>query len=498
MASLSFKHIPGTVRVPGTYFEFVPEPGTAPQNLRTLLIGQVLAGTPLASATEAVLCTSPGSVKAAAGAGSMLARMASRYIARDGFGEVWALPLLDDPAAVAATGTVTFGGATAAAGTLPLYVGGQLVSVLDGPGLAPADLAASVADAVNGAQDLPVTAAAAASAVTLTAKHKGEAGNHIDIRVAYRGAQGGEAVPAGRTVAVTPMAGGATNPQLGTALLALADLPFEVICCPYTDSGSLDAMRQLMDDNTGRWSWSRKLYGEVYAARAVATLGEAQSFGASRNDPHVCVLPIQGSPTPPEEVAAEVAAVVMASVRNDPSIPIQYAPTGIQAPTPSNRWSLKDRNTLLFYGLSTFRVVADGTVELERLVTTYQTNEAGVPDISYLDVETLHTLGFIVRDLDTYMTTRFKQVKLAADGTLIPGGVAMVTPKVLKATLDTRYRYLCDVPGVAQDAAGFAKESRVELAAASGYPGRVNFYAPARLMGQLRGMMFQVAFSKPS
>ena len=50
MASLSFNHIPATVRVPGTYFEFVPEAGTAPQNLRTLLIGQVLAGSPLASA----------------------------------------------------------------------------------------------------------------------------------------------------------------------------------------------------------------------------------------------------------------------------------------------------------------------------------------------------------------------------------------------------------------------------------------------------------------
>lgn len=498
MTALSFSRIPGTVRVPGTYFEFVPEPGSAPQNLRTLLIGQVLTGSPWASVTDAVLCTSLGAVRAAAGAGSMLARMAARYIGRDGFGEVWALPLLDDPAAAAAKGTITLGGAATAFGTLPLYIGGQLVSVLDVPGLALADLAASVVDTVNSQADLPVTATATAAAITLTAKHKGANGNDIDIRVAYRGAQGGEAVPAGRTVVVTSMAGGSANPQLDLALLALADLPFEVIACPYTDSGSLDSLKQLMDDNTGRWSWSRKLYGEVYTAKAVASLGVAQTFGALRNDPHVCVLPVGGSPTPPEEIAAELAACVMASVRNDPAIPIQYVPTGIQAPTPSARFSIKDRNTLLYDGLSTFRVMMDGTVELERLVTTYQTNEAGVPDISYLDVETLHTLGFVARDLDIYLTSSFKQVKLVADGTFIPGGVAMASPALIKATLDTRYRFLCDVPAVVQDAAGFAKESRVELAATSGNPGRVNIYAPVRLMGQLRMLAIQVAFSKPS
>lgn len=493
--TIAFRHIPGNIRVPGTYFDFDPsQANSGQQNLRTLLIGQVGSRSPLAAPDMVgvpTICLGAIDTAGRAGSGSMLALMAARYKARDSFGETWMLPLADDPNAVAATGTITFAGAATAYGTVPLYVGGYPIMTVVGAGEGATNVADGIAGNINDLGSLPVQASSANGVLTLTARHKGLAGNDIDIRFAYRGTLGGEQMPYGITAAIAPMSGGTLNPTLASAVLSLGDMPFEVIVCPYTDSASLDAIGQMMDDNTGRWSWARKLYGHVYAARR-ATLGRATTFGVSRNDQHVTVMPMAFGLLSPPEMAADYAAGVMESVRIDPAVPLQYIPTNIPAPAIQDRFVLGDRNTLLFDGLSTYRVNQGGRVEIERLVTTYQVNDAGVVDTSYLDCETMHTLGFVARDLDVYLTSKFSRVKLVADGVRIPGGTAMVNPALIKATLDTRYRYLQDTFGVVQDADGFAKESRVEIAGL----GRANILAPIRLTGQLRILAILCDFRK--
>jgi phage tail sheath gpL-like len=499
---IPFRHIPANLRVPGTYFEFDPSgANTAQEQLRTLIIGQVLAGAPYAA--SGIIGTPQGpslgaaDAAANAGYGSMLHLMVSDYRSLDSFSELWVLPLADDGAATAATGTHTFTGPATANGTLPLYINGVSVPVLVTSGMTATQIAAAVVAAVSALPNLPVTAANAAGVVTYTAKNKGLAGNDIDLRFAYRGALNGEAIPAG--VGATPLTptiltGGATNPSLTTPLLNLADMRFEVIVCPFTDTTSLNSLQSFMDDATGRWSWQRKLYGHVYSARN-NSLSNAVTFGTSRNDPAMTVLPIDGSPLWPPQIAAQVAAVAMNSVQADPALPIQFIPTNIPPPVQQKRFVVSDRQALLFDGLSTYKVVS-GVLEIERLVTTYQLNTGGVPDTSYLNVELRHTLGFVARSLDTFLTTRFlaARVKLATDGTRVPGGSGIVTPSVIKASFDTEYRRLCEVVGVCQDADGFARESRVELAGL----GRVNIQAPVRVMGQLRILALSVNFQQPS
>lgn len=496
--SVAFNHIPSNVRVPGAYFEPNPVGANAPQDTyRALIIAQVLAGTPYAAAGvvgQPVISLGVNEAKANAGTGSMGALDVARFRGRNSFSELWVLPVVDDAAAVAATGTFVFTGPAAAYGTLVPYIDAQPAPTLITPGMTAAQMATAVAVAINALPDMPVTAAASTGTVTVTAKNKGLASNDIDLRMNYRGALGGEFLPAGVAATVTAMSGGTTNPSLTTPLLSLADMRFEVIICPYNDSASLDAMKSLMDENTGRWSWQRKVYGHVYAGKA-ANLSQASTFGPTRNDQHVSVLPMGGCPLSPHEFISEIGAAVLESVSVDPALPLQFLPTTIPPPLPKDRFAISDRNVLLFDGLCTFKVVA-GVVEIERMVTGWQVNAAGVPDTSYLNCETMHTLGYVARDLDSYLTSRFlaTQRKLVADNIPIPGGSALVNPALIKASLDTRYRYLCEGPGVCQDAAGFAKESRVELVGG----GRVNIWAPIRLAGQLRILAVSLGFSIPT
>ena len=101
-----------------------------------LLVGQkVAAGS--AAANSVAKVTSADEVATLAGRGSMLHRMAVAYFTNNQATETWIGVLDDNAAGVAATGTITVTGPATAAGTISLYVGGQLVSVAvasgDGP-----------------------------------------------------------------------------------------------------------------------------------------------------------------------------------------------------------------------------------------------------------------------------------------------------------------------------------------------------------------------------
>ncbi|MEB0312248.1 phage tail protein, partial [Pseudomonas sp. 10B1] len=88
-------------------------------------------------------------------------------------------------------------------------------------------------------------------------------GNDIDIRSNYLGTVNGQAIPVGLTLTITAMTAGATNPVLDTALSSLADQAFDFIVSPYTDTASLDSLKALLNDKTGRWGYISQIYGHV-------------------------------------------------------------------------------------------------------------------------------------------------------------------------------------------------------------------------------------------
>ncbi len=480
--SVSFSQIPANLRLPLFHAEVdASQASYFVQDQRALLIGQRLS-TGTAVADVPVLVSSTDQAVTLFGAGSVLARMVAAYRRNDDFGGIWCLPLADAVAAVAATGTVTLTGTTTAAGALSLYIAGQRVQVAVASGAA-ATVATALAAAITAASDLPVTAAASTGTVTLTAKNKGPLGNDIDVRLNFLGALGGEATPAGLTAAIVAMANGATAPSLAAGLAALGDEPFDFIASPYTDTTSLDAIKTLMDDQTGRWAWSRQLYGHVFAARR-GTVSDLSTFGNARNDPHVTVLGYAASPTPPWEWAAALTGQAAKSLRIDPARPLQTLPlVGVLAPAVSARFTMSERQILLFDGVATFTTGTDGTVRIERAITTYQVNAYGQPDPSYLDVETLFTLTTVLRRLRSVITTKYARHKLANDGTTFGAGQAIVTPKIIKAELIAQYSEM-ETLGLVENMAAFKANLIVERDPTD--PNRLNVLYPPDLVNQLR------------
>ena len=64
------------------------------------------------------------------------------------------------------------------------------------------------------------------------------------------------------------MAGGSGAPSLTDPLGNLQDRAFDFIVNPYTDTTSLDAVKEFLSDATGRWSYAQQLYGHSFGALA--------------------------------------------------------------------------------------------------------------------------------------------------------------------------------------------------------------------------------------
>lgn len=481
--TIPFKNIPQNIRVPLFYAEVDnSRANTAQAQQRALIIGQITsAGTGVAN----VPVISQGVADAAAigGPDSLLALMTAQYRLNDSFGEVWYLPLADDGAAVAATGTVQFTAAATANGTFNLYVGGVRYALPVLTTQTTGQLATALAALINADPTCPVNASVGSSTVTFTAVNKGPTGNDIDLRVNYLGVAGGESSPAGLTWTIVAIASGTTAPTLTTALANLGGQTFDFIVCPYTDTTSLNALKTLLDDATGRWSYAQQLYGHVFAAKS-GTFGSLVTFGTGRNDQHASVMGFNDSPTPAWLWAAGVAGAAAVALRADPARPLQtIAIQGVLAPPLASRFVLTDRNTLLFDGVSTFTVADDGTVAIENLITTYQKNSFGSPDNSYLEIETMFTLMFVLRSMRTAVTSKYARMKLAADGTRFAAGSAVVTPNMIRAELIAQYREL-ESQGLVQNGDAFKAGLIVQQNVSN--PNRVDVLWPGTLIDQLR------------
>lgn len=489
-SAIPFRVIPANMRLPGQFFELDnSQANTAQGNQRALIIGQITSAG-IATPNMPIISGGTGDANLQGGASSQLANMLAAYRLNDSFGEVWYLPLADAAGATAATGTLTFTTAPTAAGTLSLYIAGQVVTVPVTASQTVAAIATAVAAAINLLPAMPVTAAAAAGVVTLTADNKGLCGNEIDIRFNYQGTAGGEATPAGLACTIVAMSGGATNPTLTTALGNLGTMTFDFIASPYTDPTSLAAVQQLLNDQTGRWSYNEQLYGHSFNAFA-GTFSANTTLGLTRNNQHESIVGFYGSPTPSWIWAAALCAQAAASVRADPGIPLQSLPLlGVLAPPLQSQFLPSQRETLLFDGISTFTVV-QGVVMTENIITTYQTNAQGVPDNSYLEVETMFQLMLEIRTLQSMLSSRYARSKLADNGSSPGAGSGLVTPNIIKADIIALYQERQDA-GFVQNATAFAQAVVVNKNTVN--PNRVDILWPGTPVNQMRTFGILVQF----
>lgn len=440
-SSISVPGYSDSNRVPGFYFALDgSKANTATATRRVLLIGQQLS-TGVATAGVATLSGGQSDAIAKYGAGSQLARLVAAYRQIDTSGEVWCLPVADPTGGKPATGTFTITGTATASGTLPLYVEDQLVQVGITSGDTAAVIAGNAATALSAIAALPVSATSSSGAVTLTAKNNGATGNDISLGVALLGQMGAQSVPAGLTVTIASMAGGTGTPDtLASILSGLGNRVYDLFVHPYTDAGSLTAFKSLFDNTTGRWSPMEQLYGHGISAIR-GTYGQVTAAGLTLNDPHTTIMPISDSPSSPLVWAAQIGACIAVSMRDNPALPVTGYALTVLPPTDAGRFGRDEQNSLLYDGLSTHTVDDSGTVLIQRLITTYQTNASGLPDDSYLGIETLMTASICLPDMRNYLAAQVGGYILLDDAAKIPAGSKATTAKLIGKLCAARYRY---------------------------------------------------------
>ncbi len=491
--SISFDRIPTSLRVPGQYMEINnsnASTGLPSVWYKLLILAQML---PTGTATPLVpVQITGGKTQADAlfGQGSMASNMVAASQTANNYTETWALPVLDNAAGVAAGGAVTYTGPASVAGTATLYVGGVTVQASVALGQTAAQTATLMAAAINDNADLPVTAAvddANTSKVVITARHKGIDAGQIDLRSSY---YSGDGMPAGLTVAITPMSGGAANPLPTPIIAALADDWYHIFALPWSDVATTAAWATELDRRFGPL-----LQEDGHAYTCVSgSVGTLASYGNALDTPHLTCPGGCGSnyPTPNYVRTAVWSAIAAYYLAIDPARPLQTLTlTGVLAPAVADRFTFTDRNTLLHDGIATEKVASDGTVAIERAVTTYKLDASGLADESYLDTETMSLIAYLRWSWRVRMSQKFPRMKLADDGTTYPAGQAIVTPSIIGKEQIAWFIQMMNA-GLVEDLAQFKADQKVVRNASDA--SRVDTLIPAHLVSGLRVLAGQLRF----
>lgn len=461
MATTTFDQISSTTRS-GLFHVEVRSGGTPYQDRpRTLYIAQKLAA---GSATLSVPVLVPSEIAADAyfGAGSDLARMCRTGMMNRPTNEFWALPMPDPTGAVAATGKIAIAALPGGGlnGPMIVEIGGIQVVAAVTTADTQTTAATALAAAINAAL-VEVSAATNANAgeVALTARHPGALGNEIDIYVP----PSGNAIGGAQSV-VTAMTGGSATPaqaQWTTALAALGDDEFDTWGQPWTDTVSLDAIKAEFDE---RWHDNQQVYGHMITAKK-ATVGALSSLGSARNNSHESIMGFDGSPTGCQIWAAAVAAIagfhLTDAGNGEISRPLRtLALKGVRPAR--NRLKLftkSNKETLLYDGISTYDVMRDGTVQIDRVITTYSQAPTGAIDWTWLNINQVYQAMYVVRSIRNAVLTAHGRQGLASTDRYDLD--AIMAPAEAKATLIAEYSRL-ERAGVVENAALFAQLVKVD------------------------------------
>ncbi|WP_316216627.1 phage tail sheath subtilisin-like domain-containing protein [Bradyrhizobium sp. SZCCHNR3003] len=474
-----FNNIPGNLLVPFFFAEINSGGSPYTNQPKLLLVGPKLAaGTAPAGAVYGPI-QSASEADAKFGVGSVLAWMYRIARRNAPFQPLWAFPQ-GDPAGAAAAGSITFQ-APGVTGAAIVQVLGRDVPFQVNAGDNASTVAANAVIAIN-ALSLPVTAAqdgTTPAKVNLTCRHVGAIGNGLELQVATDQSN----VLTSTNTTVAAMTGGSGVPTLTTALANLGDDEYDYIASPYADTSSLNALRDFLSDSAGRWSPMQQLYGHHQSA-LFGNLSSLVTLGHSRNDQHASIMGSQVSPTPVWEWAAAVAAKEAAHLSTAPEMsrPLRSLPLdGVLPPRDRSLWFDKtDRQALYADGISCYTVDLDGTVRIDRIVTTYKQSAVGVPDSTFRAINTMFQSMFVARYMRSAVSNRHGRQGLVDDN---PYNLSeLTTASDIRDTVVHAYEDLVAL-GVAENADVFAQYVVVQRD--PNYANRVNGYLPIDVVNQL-------------
>lgn len=404
--NIAFDNIPASIRKPGKYFELNTKLAVrtlATNEQRVLIIAQKLPES--AAPLEPVQIFDDATAAALFGYGSQAHAMVKAAITAYPYIDLTVLPVPPHAAGIAASGKVTLSGQATSAGVLKLSIGNSYVAVAASYQDAATDTLAALAAAINGEQDLPVTAAITTAeggtpTMTVTAKNKGTLGNRVALALS--------STVAGYTASKTDMSGGQQDPDLADALAVVFASNYNIYCVPWAAAEPLTALREHLEAISGPLE-QRRATGWT---GTTGSLASATTLAGQLNSGRISLACLPGTTSLPEELAAAYAAV--AASEEDPARPLNtLALSGIAAPPVAARLGRNEQEVMLKNGATPLEVGPGETVQIVRAVSTYTRNAVGATDISMLDMTTIRTLDYTCKAVKERVDLRFPREKLS-------------------------------------------------------------------------------------
>jgi len=503
--AISFNNIPDTVRTPGAYVEIDNSralKGLVQNPHKALIIGQKRS-TGTVPFDTLVAISRDNLADGYFGSGSILARMCNKFKENNPNTELYALAIGSGIAGVAASMTIDFSNAMHSAagcsgtGTYYLMINGEEIQYTIESGQSGSGITAALTLLINSNSALPVHATqnngVGESALHISAVCSGTLGNYIDIRTNYYTGQSATTDIFSRVSTITSMAsmaGGSIDPDLGDVWAVIGGEQFHYVIQPYIDTANLTEIETELED---RFLPLEDLQGHgITAVRA--KYASCTALGNARNNPHNTIVGVYDAPNGPEEWAAAWGAVAAWNLNNDPARPLHYLKLkGILPPPIENRFTREERDYLLYDGIATYVVDSGGNVLIERSITTYQKTALGTPDPSYLDIQTLATLGEIRYQYKVRMISRFiiPRFKLADDTFPVQPGSKVATPRTVRQETIALFTLLRD-KGLIENLDEFIENLIVERDMSD--RNRVNVLLPPDLINQFRVLAGQIQF----
>lgn len=421
------------------------------QSVATVLkrrIGIVATFDPLLTGVVAdvpVLVTSAADVGDKFGFGFMAHRLAIKAFKGGAGVETYVIPQDEAGGAAASAADIDFvGSSSIVAGTVFLYIAGDLVAVsipseISGSATTADDVADLVVAAIALDANLPVTAVVngvTTSQVDFTAKSQALWGDDIDLSFNLGF---GQELPGGIVAAITPMAAGSGTPDIQTALetgLGIGDVAnalgiTDLVHGYGLDTATLDAISTYVgagNDFTG-------LYDKLVARPFRALTGDttAGSGGLSAliaiSDVRLLdrangVIAVPGSQSHPSEIAAQ-AIGVLARVNNGlaEQTTIDESLDGIWSGDASDQWTATyaNRDTAVGKGIGT-TLFKNSVMTIQNLVTFYRPANVPVSSNGYRSMRNISILQNILAAVKlNFEQEKWKGISIVSDTNKVGG-----------------------------------------------------------------------------
>lgn len=411
---------------------------------RVLFVGQKLSGGTATAGQLIKNIQNDNSWDTLFGARSMLAGMIRAARRENGVTIFDAIALDDNGAAVKSTATVTFAGTPTATGTINISVVSEKdytfsIAVLTTD--TDTTLADKLVNAITANANIPVTAANVAGVVTITAENGGTEANSFTSKI--------DGSVAGVTVTTTAFTGGATDPATTTVFNVVGNIRYQTIVSPF--AYGVTYLKDFLDP---RFNITNNVLDGIGIVAATDNFANLQTLGNAHNSQSLTIIGDASVSNDLQKGSAFVEAdYVKASMFGAiralrltedadisryvigsgggldvfggaalASLPYFNTPLPNMLVTDSSLGfeatqidQLTDISGITVFGNN----VADNAVILGEVVTTYKTDNAGNPDVSFKYLNYVDTSSNAREFMFNNAKADFAQSRLT-DGDLVP------------------------------------------------------------------------------